>query len=245
MSVTRKRTRAQLVAIMPPRRYRKVPYSTAVRRRTFVRGKDRVGGFYNRFNGDPAKEYKFLDSDIVGTSVSSSGVIFDSVNKIVQGVGESERVGRKVVIRELQFRWHFTIPAQNEETSPLGGDGIRMIWFIDKQCNGAVTTTASLLANLSFHSPLNLENSDRFVILVDRIYTMNYNWGTSESAGTVTQGGVMTQKVMKKKLWVPIEYSGTTAIMANIRSNNIGMMFITLNQRVTVNGETRIRYSDC
>ena len=219
------------------------------------RGYLRTAGYYGRFaggSGSASREYKFLDTAFADTGVSVTGDIMNNGTFCVvpQGAGESERVGRKIVIKKVMFRGRVTLGSAQAGTvgDAVEATQIRVILYLDKQCNGAAATAAQILGpgTVSIDSFNELVNKGRFTILKDKIVDLNRLCMVHN--GTNYDGGEVIRKVFfSKKCNIPIEYEGATGAITEIRSNNIGMMAVAWDASsspVLLNGLVRIRYSD-
>lgn len=200
------------------------------------RGYMRVGGYYGRFG--QGQENKFLDT-VVNTSLpAATGSIINAgtINVIPQGDTQSQREGRIATITSIQFRMR-AILASAAEASPE--DSLRIIVYLDQQCNGATATVAQILQTTSFLSPYNLENSGRFRILYDKVTTYNVTAGATTAYNTPI-------KYLKwyKKCNIPIVFdnTATTGAIATIRTNNIGVMMITESALMSVDQYYRLRF---
>lgn len=211
---------------------------------SFVPGKDRISGNYGRFAG-PGGEMKFFDTVVNQALVGSGGNIFTSLNLIPQGVGESARNGRKCTIRLIEGHCAMTLPEVDAASTPTASDYLRVIVYLDKQCNGTTATTGLLLtAPLLVRNFANLAEGDRFTFLHDKIYTLNYTSLASDGAGVVSQASVVKHFTIRKKCAIPIEFNNTTGVLTEIRSNNIGILLISQNGRPQLHSDWRIRFSD-
>ncbi len=218
---------------------------TYKRRRTFTAGADRVGGFYGRFSGRGA-ELKFHDTDIDDAIVAAGGnIAADSVCKIPQGVTEKTRVGRKCTIKSIQWRYRMTLPENDAVGTPGSSDDLRVILYLDKQCNGATATVTGILESDNPHSFMNLAESGRFSILYDKVYSLNFMGGmASDGAGVVSQVRTSKEVQWSKKCNIPLEFSATTGAISEIRSNNIGLLLIGQTGVVGFDSKMRLRFSD-
>ena len=126
----------------------------------------RTGGWANpsRMKG----ELKFKDTTVIIACPASSTVIQAGVllNGLVPGSGADQRIGRKVVLKSILFRW----TTQLSSSSTLGGS-VRIIIVYDKQANAVAAAPSDIFstAGPDFNSPNNLSNRDRFVTLSDTI----------------------------------------------------------------------------
>ncbi len=189
---------------------------------------------------------KFHDVDIDDAVIASGGNIIanGSVNLIAQGVTESQRVGRKCTITAIGWRFRIILPEQDAVATPASSDLIRVILYWDKQANGATAVNTDILESSNIFSFNNLANSGRFKTLMDRTYPINYLNLASDGAGVVSHGNVILQDSFYKKCNVPIEFSGATGALTEIRSNNIGVMVVGLNNIAGFTSKMRVRFAD-
>jgi len=239
------------------------------RNRTFGRslvsktGFTRRTGFFGRFNSRYAsnvpaftrrEELKFKDTGSPFSSVPSNGIIFPlSINEVKQGTGESERIGRNILIKKVMFKGtiHLNSNTQPSNATPQAAhDVLRVLVFIDKQSNGSSPGVEDILEgtvanplNHSVNSFRNLANSKRFRILYDKRIVMNANFATVNSADQIISQRKITQFNWYLNVNIPIEFDGVDGITSEIKSNNIGVLLITADSRITFDGIYRIRYT--
>lgn len=240
-----------------PRRRRRAgqTYGRRVRRRQLVprqRGFMRVGGYYGRYAGaygmgagkyGQRPELKFLDKSTIQT-IPAAGLIHElSINLIPQGVTESQRVGRKCTIKSVHARIQIEIPSA---TDPIdASDTLRVIIYLDKQANGATAAVADILEVIDYTSYFNLENSSRFLILHNKFIPINATAaaiGVGALGFTSNRGQLFYQ--WSKRCNIPIEFSGVTGAIGEVRSNNIGILAISEGGEVRLETRTRVRFSD-
>lgn len=207
-----------------------------IRRRPF----NRRAGFFGRFgplSSNP--ELKFHDATLTAVPVTIAGVIFKagSVIDISQGVGENQRIGRKITLRGIGFRFHSTIQAT--ANSSLTNDIVRVIVYQDKQCNGAAAIVLDLLDTADFRSFNNLANKGRFRTLMDRSYTVNSGAGTDTGFSDT-----MVYDTWFKKLNIPMEFDSASSTISAIKSNNIGVLAISHSGLCNFGSRMRVRFSD-
>lgn len=223
------------------------------RHRTIVPGITRRAGYWGRFgprrgryaNGRGAVELKFHDLDIDDAVITAGGVIVeDSVVGIAQGVTESERIGRKCTVRQIGWKFNITLATVDAQATPAAADIIRVILYLDKQCNGAAAAVTDILESADYQSFNNLSNKSRFRTLMDRTYNMNYQTLASDNAGVVSSSNKNISDSYYKKCNIPIEFSATTGAITEIRSNNIGVLVVGSNGIGGFFSKMRIRFSD-
>lgn len=188
---------------------------------------------------------KFLDSIFnVAPVLGPGSTVADSINEIVQGTGESERIGRKVTLKGIYWRGLVSLVPNPVVAPAQAKDVYRFILYLDKQANGQLAAPADIYnaTNLGFQSFRELANTQRFRILVDQTRSI------TAAAGATGVGPYITPEhniIGGKRCNIPIEFSGNTGAIAEIRSNNIGiLMFSAGGVNLDVSFNIRIRYSD-
>ncbi len=237
------------------KRYRGLP-SYKIRRgsgrlykRRFRPGFDRTVGVYGRYAG-PNAEMKFHDIDIDDAVIAVGGTIQNSgtVNIIPEGVGEEERIGRKITIRKILWRYSLKIAAGT--TGAATSDIIRVIMYQDKQCNGLTAVKsgdAGILESDSFLSFNNLSNTGRFRILYDKTHRIQVSAGSGRgSTDTLDYAEALQTGKFFKNCNIPIEYdnSASTGALTSIRSNNLGVLLLSREGSVEFESKMRLRFSD-
>ncbi len=226
-------------------------YRRHARIRAGQRGVLRVGGYYGRYaHANGSGELKFHDVQVDEAAADwSAGIIQNSgtLNVIPQDVTEKTRVGRKVSIKSIMWRGAFFTTALSNSATVQNSEVVRVIIYLDKQCNGATAAVTDILETAGFQSYRNLSNSARFVTLMDK--TFNVLPEPPCGTGAVNdQGQRTTNKSFYKKCDIKLEYddSAQTGAIGTIRSNNIGMMIIsrTAATNVGMSGKVRMRFSD-
>lgn len=212
------------------------------RKKPFRKGYDRTVGLYQT-PGSSAGELKWFDLTFSDSTLGGTVFIptLGSWNIIDQGVGESQRIGRKCVIKKIQIRWD---AALNPQASGVGGNSnqMRVILYLDKQANGAIATIGTILQTTDIRSFRNMENIGRYQILMDKLVTFN----VLSIAGNGTAND--TSEVMRRGTYykdcnIPIEFSGATGGIGEIRSNNLGMVVVSSpTEDVSINVTCRLRF---
>ncbi len=226
-------------------------YGPMKRRRTYqkdlgvVPGYTRSSGYYGRF-APKGGELKFHDVDADDAVIATGGVILNSgsINGIAQGVTESQRIGRKCTIKKIGWRYKILLPAEDAGATPTNGDSVRVILYLDKQCNGATAQVTDIMEGTNYHNFLNLANSNRFVILMDRMHEMSTKGLASDGAGVVSSSGWRTENTFYKNCEIPIEFSSTTGALGEIRSNNLGILLMGASGLASFDSKIRLRFSD-
>ena len=202
----------------------------------------RTGGFQvGRYAGRGA-ELKFFDGTKASTATGTGGTIFnDSLVLIQQGAGESNRIGRKCVVKSIHLRGQVLLAAKT--SSNQTSDVVRIMLYWDKQTNGAAATVANILASADSDAFRNLQNSGRFRILYDKWTNMSALSGQGDGT-TFAYGEVAKHFRINKRCHVPLEFDASTGAITDLTTNNIGVLVISQAGAASVEYNWRIRFSD-
>lgn len=182
---------------------------------------------------------KYLDIDLPATATTVAGTV-TLLNGVVQGTDFTQRIGRKFNMKSLLLRLNCY---PNSATNCPVGDIVRVLVVYDCQTNSAAPVVGDILEFVSFESPMNLNNRDRFKVIMDKTFNMNPN---SYTAGALTTGAPVTRSVKKfKKLGLEVINSGTGATVGSIQTG--GLFLVTLglvNNGSNINWYSRMRFTD-
>lgn len=139
------------------------PQTTAVRRRPYA------------YLSRPSGELKYKDTSATG-DVNSNGTI-TLINGIARGDDVAERVGRKIIMKSYQVNYTaYAAPAASTGLSTTG----RIMIVYDKQANAAAPAITDVLVTATGFSLKNLNNSERFTILKDKLFVTMATAGQSD-----------------------------------------------------------------
>ncbi len=190
-------------------------------------------------------ELKFHDIDVDQAAADLSGGIIlnaGTINIIAQGVTESQRIGRKVTIKNIGWRGllNLTVTATTTLSAP---QTVRLMMVLDKQCNGATATVLGVLESANYQSFNNLSNKGRFLTMCDKTIVLQPQNGAGN--GTANDNSAV-QEIFEfyKKVEIPIEYDSTTGAITEIRSNNLFILIIsdTATSTCTLDSKIRLRF---
>ncbi len=156
---------------------------------------------------------------------SNSGTIVD----IPQGTGESQRIGRKCTITDVYLRLNISTLNKVLSSMAVGTfthNNVRIIMYLDRQCNGAQAAATDILQADVWNSYRNLSNKNRFRTLFDKVIVLNNTaYGGGNGTTSESQNNHKNWIVnIHKRCFIPIEFSSTTGALTEIRSNNIGIL---------------------
>lgn len=186
-------------------------------------------------------ELKFFDTSTALTTTATAGaILLDTLCAIPQGVTESTRVGRKCVLKSISCKIHLESPIT---ANLVNSDLVRIIIYWDKQTNGATAAVTDILETADLFSFRNLSNSGRFRCLHDETYSLNPPRGAGDGA-TNDSGDYREYHAFNKRCNIPLEFSGSTPSIADLRTNNIGFLVISEAALSRVGFTSRVRFSD-
>lgn len=192
----------------------------------------------------PGSELKWHDTVTDFANTSATGDVETSLNRIVQGILDTERTGRKIVVKHIHGRGAYTLPKSVDSATAKNGDILRMIVYLDKQANAAAPDPADILTTASYSSHYNMFNQDRFEILADEAVAINYRVMAGVNIDQVTTGPVFYPIDFSMALDVEVEFDDPSGDLTTIMSNNIGILFISRSGIVDIDSVWRTRFRD-
>jgi len=202
-----------------------------------VPGYTRTVGAYNR-SMPRGVEKKYFNTTISNTGNMNAGAVLDSLLLIPQGTTDKKRIGNKIMVKNVNLKGAFSLDDQNTGI-PYSGI-IRVIVFIDKQCNGVAAGVADILEATEIYAWRNMDQVDRFTILKDKIYRV-----PCAPCNDLHTGPNLIPWKMGFKLNLPVHYSSTTGAITEIKSNNIGLLYVTDGSFLNVSaGSARVKFTD-
>ncbi len=228
---------------MPPyrraRRSYKRRYSKASPRK-FRRGYNRTGGLY-RSQAQAQQELKVHDTTLDYTIDSTAENMSTNAKfgDIAQGTTTSTRIGNEITIKSMQVQ---AVLTYTPTASSVSATSCSIYLVLDKQCNGAAPSMLDVFDSQSVWRAMpNLANKKRFQII--KKFQVVFNSGSSVSATPDTQMQVLN---WYGKMNIPIEYSSTTGVIGEIKSNCLFMFAGSQgsDDKISWNGTTRTRFVD-
>ncbi len=205
--------------------------------------KTRTNGYVRSVRYSPrvstSAELKFHDLDIDDAVIAAATISQVSCNIIAQGLTESTRVGRKVTVKRILWRYEVKGFANTNDN----GDVVRVILYLDKQTNKATAAVTDILESADYQSFNNLANRGRFRILHDKTFDMQHQ----AAAGDGTTNIFMETHqsfFFVKDVSIPIEYNAGAGAITEQTSNNIGVLLLSKNANSAFFSKMRLRFSD-
>lgn len=159
---------------------------------------------YMTTNKNAPTERKYFDVTATGKEMSTSISVVD-LNKTAQGDDDINRDGRKITMKSFLFR----AVLKTKVTTGVP-QSVRVLIVYDKQSNGSALGATDVLEAGTIYSPLNIDNSKRFVILYDKLVDLGAGTGLANGNG----GGapsVTTIKLFKRLPNLEATYGATAA----------------------------------
>ncbi len=207
----------------------------------------RTGGFTNM-------EVKFFDTESTADAFATTWATMEpattNLTAVGQGDGESQRDGRKYMIRSIHVRGQVIDQATESQTAPSGDGTVRFCLVWDTQTNGAQLTATDVMdggQTNDIWSYRNLQFSKRFRILYDKTIVIPtgrsaQNEGAANLfASSQTQVQFKINKIFKKP--IPVLMSGTTADIANVTDNSLHMIGVGDSTNTLLQYQCRVRFT--
>ncbi len=209
-----------------------------------VPGFTRTGGQFGR--GAMSDEKKYFDTETYTFAAHLSyvpvagAIVEPSLNLLKQGSTAQERLGNKCRLKNINS--NVTLWIDPSVTASSAGDIVRVIWYIDHQCNGAAAAVTDILEAALLPSYRNMNKVERFTILKDKKIVLN------ASTVNATQHGQEFKTF--KFAWkgdrvLHFNNTGASAVtIADVRSDNIGCMAISLQNFTNFSMNSRIKFTE-
>ncbi len=190
-----------------------------------------------------APELKFFDTAVVDTNIDAGMTFFNPII-LVQGDAESERIGRKVIIRSLAIKGALQLNGATVGTNTACIVTMKVVQ--DRQTNGAQFAAVNLLTTDAFNSYNNISNKNRFKVLKSCTFELKAGGAAASGAAFIfSQDIAYVDEFLKMN--IPIEYDATFADgrIATVRSNSIWLVFQASDTNIVGSSlNMRVRYTD-
>lgn len=183
-----------------------------------------------------------------------------------QGAAATERIGRKICMKSLVMRWCFREAdiAAGDNMGP--GLGARIMVILDTQANGTLPKQTDFFDASGLNTKTasdddkggieatqlnqNIENSQRFKILLDKICKIPQSATTlTYDEGDTHQGSQLQRKCTywSKFLRLPnveIELAGDSGNPTTCKSNAVHILVKPIGGKIYISGNFRSRFTD-
>ncbi len=184
-------------------------------------------------------EKKFYDTSLanatlVGNGTATAGEHNPSaticLNSVVEGSGEQNRDGRKMVMKYVSISGVIIQAIIQNQTSPGPSGYAQISLVLDKQCNGALLDSESVFTNPSGDTNLsgslfrNLQYIQRFQVLKTVLVKMPAGEVSYDGTNLEVGAKVTPFKMNVKLNDIPVNFTGTTETIANIVDNSLNLI---------------------
>lgn len=178
--------------------------------------------------------------DVSGSNVTSLAAgALTLLNGISQGTDYTNRIGRKIMMKSLLFR--FSIFPNTAASSPQGNI-VRVLLVCDLQANAAAAIPADVLQTVDYQSPLNLNNRDRFKIFWDKFLMLEANYYPAFILTAGSPSAHMRQ--IYKKMNIEVINVGTGATIGSIQTGALYVLVISKVDGTVYDFNSRVRFLD-
>jgi len=210
-------------------RYPRSPYrASRYSSRRSSRRPVRTGGYRN------AVRTEFKYKDMGANQATNTTTSFVLLNGTAEGVGPTQHVGRRVMLRSVQVKFRSYV------TDTTGTDQVHRVMLVyDKQTNQVAPGITDILVAAGDNTLRNLDNRSRFTILLDKRIDLN---AAGESGSQIVWD-------YYKKLMLPTQYDATADdTVASITTGSLYLVIFGSNAPGVTAGTTsynsRVRYTD-
>ncbi len=163
---------------------------------------------------------------------------------IIQGDGNNERIGRKVKVTKVFWRWSLR---NDVALTSVASETVRLMIILDKQSQGADASASLVFEESTNWATFNsLLDQGRFKTLYDSgPIDLNKTGGSGD--GTTNTYGIMSvsREVFKKNLSIELTFDASAGVIADMTTNHL--MFwagARAGGQVQIKSEVRVRYTD-
>ena len=176
----------------------------------------------------------------IATTTTPAHSGFSSLNLISYGDSMSTRNGNKVLLDSISLRGRCIVDKNSDPSfaNVVSTTTIfRIVVFLDTQCNGGSPTIdeffdTQLVSQDAFDCYNSLHNTGRFKTLLDKRVTVQpgpcFMDNTPTPDTVACPGGETEFSFHLKNLRIPIMFSDGYDYIQSVRTNNIGMFFLTV-----------------
>ncbi len=207
-------------------------------RETFTRrptGRGRAYGPLYRTGGFTGIELKFLDLGLISAAIASptdaaggeDDPTGDTLNAIAQGDGESNRDGRRCVLKSVYVTGVVTNGFDANSADMDSGHNIFIALVLDTQTNGAQLNSEDVFTNPGADASSctnvlrNLQFTSRFRVLDSTVVIPPLRPSGTDGTNTVSIAGYTIPWKLSSNLDLPVNHTGTTANVSTIQDNSL------------------------
>lgn len=238
------------------------PLSGSYHKTSSMRNARAIANLNKRTGGFMGLELKFFDTLAVSRNVASAtnltgGEVTPSIpfclNAMIPGDGESERLGRHIVMRSIKVKGRIQDPVAEGLGLPPATPHCNVYLILDKQTNGAVFNSEDVFTNIGNVNAtinsifLNMENTDRFQVLdsahmkLDPMVMVDDTSVPQEfSRAQATASFSLSYRWPKGK---KVLFKGTGGTIVNIQDYSLHIVAFSTSGNLNIDYGSRLRYT--
>jgi len=179
-----------------------------------------------------------VDVALANYALDTTGTVA-LLNGVATGTDFTNRIGRKVCWKSI------VITGVCESTNATAAVNLGRVMIIyDSQPNGALPVGTDVLLTASALSPMNLNNRDRFRVIMDKYLTFGIE---ERGAGTSVADKTVNMVHKYKKITYETIFDGTAATIADIQSGSIFILTVGTTAAALghiMSAQIRLRFTD-
>ena len=198
-------------------------------------------GFYGAYSLRGRSELKFIDTTNQNIAMTTSWQLA-LVNGIAQGADFNQRIGRKSTMKSVIFNGN-VFNLSTASLNAFNGAYTRLVIIYDTQPNsGSLPAGTDIFATNDPNSPMNLNNRDRFQVLMDvRKQVSAFLMSATPALATGNPANAYFKKY--KKCNKETIFSGTAGTIGSISTGAIYLCFVA-DAAVAFDYYIRVRFTD-
>lgn len=209
-------------------------------RRSLASAGSGYSGSFSRFGRDELKTIDVAPTQAEATGTASINLL----NGVATGTDYTGRIGRKIRMKNLYLR--IQVAPVDQVTSDTH---LRLLVVYDMQTNGAAPAITDVLNTASTVDHVNLNNRDRFKILVDKCIPIGANVNTATQAYSNGRNVYYIKKYISlaSRGCSDVLFNGTGATISSIATGSIYFLYfsgVTAGLGPQVTWSSRIRFQD-
>lgn len=155
-------------------------------------------------------ELHYKDNSL-NPAINSTGSVTWVTNSLAQGDQVANRTGNSILLKSVFLRGTANMSSSATTTT------MRLIFFLDKENDGATPAVTDVLQTADVKSNYNLLHSKRFVMLYDRLHVFD----------AVVGPRLKPFKLMLKPPMTHLKFGGTSGNIADARENHIFLLAVS------------------
>lgn len=202
----------------------------------------------------PKEEQKYYDSlrsNITVVATVASSEVDDTtalcLNAPLQGAGQKERIGNKIMIHSVQVNYSVNLITLSDQADAATSVSVKIYLILDKQTNLLQFNAEDVYedtAGLDILSNRDMEYTNRFQVLAVETIDLDYTNSHGDGTNTGSIAGQRKVGTIYKKVAIPVQYKVNTGDITSVIDNSLHLMAIASDaSRVNLSWQSRIRFT--